>query len=91
MNRIIVLDGVRAAAILLIVFVHLYNYLMHHPLTGHHGLIALLSFLALGGFTFVSGYAIYAHNRVISTREEIIGFSRKRVPLSSCRGHARGT
>jgi len=56
MNRIIVLDGVKAAAILLIIFIHLYNYLMHHPFTGHHDLIALLSFLALAGFTFVSGY-----------------------------------
>ncbi|MDD4566795.1 Fucose 4-O-acetylase [Methanoculleus chikugoensis] len=79
MNRIIVLDGVKAGAILLIVFIHLYNYLVYHPFTGHHGLIALLSSLALAGFTFVSGYTIYANNSVIRTREEIIRFYRKRV------------
>ena len=79
MNRIIVLDGVKAAAILLIIFIHLYNYLMHHPFTGHHDLIALLSFLALAGFTFVSGYTIYANNTVIRTQEDITRFYRKRV------------
>ncbi|MFY1645272.1 acyltransferase family protein, partial [Methanoculleus bourgensis] len=79
MNRIIVLDGVKAAAILLIVFIHLYNYLMHHPFTGHHDLIALLSFLALAGFTFVSGYTIYANNSVLQTHEDVTRFYRKRV------------
>ena len=79
MSRILVLDGVKAAAIILIVFIHLYNYLLHHPLAGHHDLIGLLSFLALAGFTFVSGYTTHATNSAMETREGVAGFYRKRV------------
>lgn len=79
MSRILILDSVKAVAIILIVFIHLYNYLLHHPIAGCHGLIALLSFLALAGFTFVSGYTIHANNSVMGTREDVIRFYKKRV------------
>lgn len=79
MSRILILDSVKAAAIILIVFIHLYNYLLHHPIAGCHDLIALLSFLALAGFTFVSGYTIHASNSAMRTREDVIGFYKKRV------------
>lgn len=79
MSRILILDSVKAAAIILIVFIHLYNYLLHPPVAGCHDLIALLSFLALAGFTFVSGYTIHASNSGVRTREDVIGFYKKRV------------
>lgn len=78
MERLLFLDILKAFGILLVIFVHMQNFLAAIVIP-NFVLIEGLKFLGLTCFTFASGYAIHANNRTLEDRGEILHFYKKRV------------
>lgn len=78
MERLLFLDAIKAFAILLVIFVHMQNFLSA-VVTTNYLLFEILKFIALACFTFASGYAIYANNTTLGNRKEILHFYKKRI------------
>lgn len=78
MGRFLFLDAIKAFAILLVIFVHMQNFLSAIIIPNFF-LIEFLKFLGLACFTFVSGYAIHENNRTLKDREDILHFYKKRI------------
>ncbi|MBP2145678.1 peptidoglycan/LPS O-acetylase OafA/YrhL [Methanofollis sp. W23] len=78
MERILFLDEIKAFAILLVIFIHMQNFLSVF-LVKNILIFEILKFIAVGCFTFASGYAIYRNNSNIQTRREGLHFYKKRI------------
>jgi peptidoglycan/LPS O-acetylase OafA/YrhL len=78
MRRLIFLDTIKAFAILLVIFVHMQNFLST-PVPLNYHFFDLLKFIALACFTFVSGYSIELNNMNIRDRKDVLNFYEKRI------------
>ncbi|AGB01607.1 acyltransferase family protein [Methanoregula formicica] len=76
-GRSSVADLVRAFAILLVISVHMQNFLSV-PLRADPFAFEVLKFIAIACFTAVSGYVIHAANRKIRSIPEAVHFYKKR-------------
>lgn len=77
MTRLLFLDAIKAFAILLVIFVHMQNFLAS-ILVANYAFFEVLKFIALACFTFASGYAIHANNRDLMGEREVRHFYKKR-------------
>lgn len=77
-SRSSVADLVRAFAILLVIIVHVQNFLSV-PLRADPFAFEVLKFIAIACFTAVSGYVIHAANRGIRNIPEAVHFYKKRT------------
>ena len=78
MKRLLFLDIIKAFGILVVIFVHMQNFLAAIVIPNFF-LIEGLKFLGLACFMFASGYAIHENNRTLEGRGEIFHFYRKRI------------
>lgn len=78
MERILFLDEIKAFAILLVIFIHMQNFLSAF-LIKNILISEILKFIAVACFTFASGYAIYKNNTTIKTGREGLYFYKKRI------------
>lgn len=78
MKRLLFLDAFKAFAILLVIFVHMQNFLTA-PITAYYSFFEIVKFIALACFTFASGYAIYENNKTLRDGKEIKNFYKKRI------------
>lgn len=78
MGRFLFLDAIKAFAILLVIFVHMQNFLSAVVIENYY-VFEFLTFIALACFTFVSGYAIYENNTTLRDRKEVLHFYKKRI------------
>ncbi|MEN6611710.1 MAG: acyltransferase family protein [Methanoregulaceae archaeon] len=78
MRRVIFLDAIRAFAILLVIFVHMQNFLSA-PVRLNSQVFEVLKFIALACFTFASGCAIASNNMNIRNGKEVLNFYKKRI------------
>ncbi|MBP2133733.1 peptidoglycan/LPS O-acetylase OafA/YrhL [Methanomicrobium sp. W14] len=77
-ERLLFLDIIKAFAILLVIFVHMQNFLSAIIIPNYY-LIEGLKFLGLACFTFASGYAIHENNMILKDRYDILHFYKKRI------------
>ena len=78
MKRLLFLDIIKAFGILVVIFVHMQNFLSAVVIPNFY-LIEGLKFLGLACFMFASGYAIHENNRTLKDRGEILHFYKKRI------------
>jgi peptidoglycan/LPS O-acetylase OafA/YrhL len=79
-KRILEIDLLRAAAILLIVLYHVPQSTMADvSYTVSSFPLELVGFLGVSIFFFVSGFSLYISNRTISNRDDVLSFYKKRM------------
>jgi len=77
-GRLLFIDVLKAFSILLVIFVHMQNFLSA-PIIANYSIFEILKFIPLACFTFVSGYAIYENNKTLRDGKEVLHFYKKRI------------